>query len=174
MSRALPSAPSTTPPAPGGDPRRIDLVGALVAIGCAVHCAATPLLLAALPLAVGARLAAPALEWGLVAASLVLGAWSLARGGATPRVAVRFAGGFAAVIGGRLAEDRLADALAIALAVGGGLLVASAHLAAHRAERRRCAAAGCPEPCCTPEGGDKATGEALAGHGGAPVRTADA
>lgn len=110
----------------------------VAAIACAVHCAATPLALLALPAAGAAWLATPALESGIVAVALALAAPGLAFGlrrHRDPRpLLVAFAAG--ALL---LAVESLVphgSAAETALRVAGGLALAAASLWNARRLRR--------------------------------------
>lgn len=109
----------------------LDTAGIAASLLCAVHCAALPVLAAALPM----RLASPAVEWGLLAVSAAIGAGAVVpgyrrhRNGAVPAL---LASGLILALTGRLLEAQGAAAGVLAL-VAGGLTVAAAHAFNHRA-----------------------------------------
>lgn len=135
----------TPKPACAADEARwLRRVGAVVSGACVVHCAATPLLGAALPSLTG-WLSQPALHWGL--AALAISAWvasvSSARGRTQPWTLWLGGSGLAILCGGAfgplLWDSRLWTQVPLGIAcscLGGGLLFASHFL-------RRSAARGC-------------------------------
>lgn len=59
--------------------RRLDQIGMVASIACAVHCAALPLVITILPLIGMEFLANPLMEIAMICLSVIIGAWSLVR-----------------------------------------------------------------------------------------------
>jgi hypothetical protein len=71
---------SSMPSAPGAAASRIDLVGATASFLCAAHCALTPLLLAAMPLAGFEIFSSHAFDFAFAVAAVLLGVVAVLRG----------------------------------------------------------------------------------------------
>jgi len=107
----------------------IDAVGMLLAIACAIHCTAGPLLSAVFAGAGTGFGVNPLLEWGFVGASLIVGVWSRARRYGCHRTLqplLLFAIGLTLLAVGRIAEDRV-ESLALWCIVPGAFAVAASH-----------------------------------------------
>lgn len=127
-----PSSSPTAPEPPHGSLRqaRLDRVGTIASLACAVHCALMPFLLAILPAALGASLASDAVEWGLFGASAFLGLACMHRGGKLHRRGMTkgvFAVGLTMLAFGRVSEERGWGHWGVAALVLGGVTVATAH-----------------------------------------------
>lgn len=109
----------------------LDRSGASVSALCAIHCAATPLLSSLLPLIGLGLLADERAEMALITTSGLLAASSFWLGSQVHRsrlVAALLLAGFLLLASGRVAERGDCEATGMALAVVGGLGIASAHL----------------------------------------------
>lgn len=131
-------------------------LGRWLALGCAVHCAAMPLVLALVPAAAAATGAGAGLERILVGSSLALAAVGLTRGYRRHRRAdalLLFAAAAGLALLGQLwhgphaAEGLASDWLGHCLTAVGLLLLLPAHLLDHRREHQHAARLGRP-PCC--------------------------
>lgn len=134
---------SVSTPAPSG---RLDLVGCVASITCAVHCIALPLLLSAYPVLPLHGLRSPWTEWGFVLVSLIVGASSFGPAAATRegRVPlVLFLAGGATLLVVRTLVPAHATQLERVGLVFGALLLATAHLVNRARASQRCACAVC-------------------------------
>ena len=109
---------------------RLDRVGTVASLACAVHCALMPFALALLPAALGAGLASGLVEWSLFGASAAVGLACMHRGGKIHRrgfTKAVFAVGLATLALGRVSEEREWGRWGVAALVLGGSTVAAAH-----------------------------------------------
>lgn len=110
---------------------RLDRVGSIASVTCAIHCAVMPVALTVLPAGLGATLGSEWIEWVLFACSTVIGAMSVWRGrrlhGRSTALIVCFAG-LAMLALGRIGEERLWGSMGVGSVVIGGFIIASAHL----------------------------------------------
>ncbi|MFM7321547.1 MAG: MerC domain-containing protein [Armatimonadota bacterium] len=110
----------------------LDPIGIVGAVGCALHCAALPLLAAILPVET---------HWmdnAFPVLSCLVGLLAFADGlrrHRRPGPAVVFAVGMALVLAGRSMETRTTTGASVTLMVVGGLVVAVSHAANHRLRR---------------------------------------
>ena len=134
-------------PAPSAG-ARLDRTGAFASFACAIHCAAMPLLVTALPLLGISFLASEPVEWTLLLCSALLGSLALLVGYRQHRVGWMFGVlglALALLVGGRVAEESGIAGWGTGLMVLGGLSMMSAHLL----NRRLCrACAACGEDGC--------------------------
>ena len=129
--------PSHPLPASG---RLFERAGTFLSFACAVHCMATPILLALLPLAARAHLTHHHLEGPLLLGSAILGGavlWRAYRRHHQPRALALFAGAFGLMV---VSKTGLATPAPLLLTVLGSLLLGWAYWDNHLASRH------CP--CC--------------------------
>jgi len=116
-----------------------DAAGVAVSVACAVHCAATPVFLAAVSMLGLSGGDGPLVEWGFLGASVLIGTLALRVGFRRhhhPWPLRAFAMGLLALGFARLAgEER--PFLEIPLVIGGASAIVAAHVSNWRA-RRRC------------------------------------
>lgn len=107
---------------------RLDLAGAVVAIGCAIHCTVLPLLLAAVATTGLEWLLDTRVEWAVVIGSFVLGLGSFLPGyrqHRRPDCFALFAVGLMLIVGARMAAHQ--GRFEIPLILAGGAFLVSAH-----------------------------------------------
>ena len=112
----------------------IDTWGTAASLGCAIHCACMPLLLALLPLLGGSFLASEPLEWILFLLAAVLGSLSASLGfrkhGQKKAVYVMLVG-LVILLAGRLLHTTTYHGFGVVALVVGGITVATAHMMNH-------------------------------------------
>ena len=111
----------------------LDPIGIVGAVGCAIHCAAIPLVAATLPVST------PWFDNAFPSVSGIVGIWAFTSGWRRHRhlaPACAFALGMVLILLGRFLETHGMDGTALAPMVAGGMTIAGAHLANHRMRHR--------------------------------------
>ena len=113
----------------------LDRLGMIISFGCAIHCAAMPLIAGALALSGLHWLGDSRLEWAIIAASFTIAIsrlfWSYHRQHNNPECLILFSLGASAIL---IAQFLLPGGTATdsATMAAGGLLIAAAHFRNHR------------------------------------------
>ncbi len=139
---------AVTAPRPRLDVSKLDRAGATASFLCAIHCALMPLVITLLPLLGLSFLASEPVEWALLAASAILGSWSLCLGfrqHRSRRVFMVLGVALALLLAGRVFHEHHLGIWGPVLMVLGGLTMMSAHLLNHRLCHacKQCNADGC-------------------------------